>query len=380
VLYTAILVGSVVFLSQYKFFSRKVFFESFFMFCFFLSGWRTVKRIFVRKMIANGYHNINVLVIGAGKMGRLVLEGIRKIPWWGFKVVGFLDDNVKDEVEGIPIIGKIEDFMIVLKKHFVDEIIITIPSEKGMVSRIIKEAKNHRVGVRVVPNSFEEPLAISEVDYLGIVPLLTYRSRRKHPTEFFLKRSLDLIVSLMLLIVFSPLFLILAVLIKLDSRGPIFYTQERVGLKGKIFKLFKFRSMIQDADRLKDALAGANEIKDGALFKIRNDPRVTRAGAFLRRYSLDEIPQLYNVLKGDMSLVGPRPPTSDEVRQYDHSHMHRLSIRPGMTGLSQVRGRDALSFKKWVKWDVWYINNWSVGLDIKILWWTVPEVLSGGGA
>ncbi len=380
VLYTSVLIGAVVFFSQYKFFSRQIFLESVILFCVLLSAWRTVKRLILRKMISNGFHNINVMIIGAGKMGVLALQEIRKMPWWGFRVVGFLDDNINGDVEGVRVLGAIRDFSTIIKKHFVDEVIITIPSETGTVNRLIKDAKDHRVGVRVVPQSFEEPLAISEMNYLGIVPLLTYKSRRQHPTEFFLKRLFDVAVSFILLAALFPVFMLIAVLIKLDSRGRVFYIQKRVGYKGNIFSLYKFRSMIMGADKLKEELMEENEVKDGIIFKIKKDPRITRVGAFLRKYSLDELPQLLNVLKGEMSLVGPRPPTADEVRQYDSSHMHRISIRPGMTGLSQVRGRSALSFRKWVKWDDWYINNWSFGLDLMILWWTVPAVLKGKGA
>jgi len=348
VLYTSVLIGAVVFFSQYKFFSRQIFLESVILFCVLLSAWRTVKRLILRKMM--------------------------------FRVVGFLDDNINGDVEGVRVLGAIRDFSTIIKKHFVDEVIITIPSETGTVNRLIKDAKDHRVGVRVVPQSFEEPLAISEMNYLGIVPLLTYKSRRQHPTEFFLKRLFDVAVSFILLAALFPVFMLIAVLIKLDSRGRVFYIQKRVGYKGNIFSLYKFRSMIMGADKLKEELMEENEVKDGIIFKIKKDPRITRVGAFLRKYSLDELPQLLNVLKGEMSLVGPRPPTADEVRQYDSSHMHRISIRPGMTGLSQVRGRSALSFRKWVKWDDWYINNWSFGLDLMILWWTVPAVLKGKGA
>ena len=380
VLYTSVLIGAVVFFSQYKFFSRQVFLQTIALFCVLLSGWRTVKRLTLRKMISNGFRNINVMIIGAGKMGALALQEIRKMPWCGFRIAGFLDDHVKGEVEGVPILGVIQEFSGIAKKHFIDEVIITIPSEPVTVSRLIKAAKDHRVGIRVVPQNFEEPLAISEMNYLGIVPLLTYKTRRQHPTEFFLKRLFDLVISFISLVVLFPLFILIAILVKLDSKGPVFYIQKRVGYKGNIFSLFKFRSMIEDADKLKKELMEENEVKDGIIFKIKKDPRITRAGAFLRKYSLDEFPQLLNVLKGDMSLVGPRPPTPDEVRQYNSSHMHRISIRPGMTGLSQVRGRSALSFRKWVKWDEWYINNWSFGLDMKILWWTVPAVLKGKGA
>ncbi|MDD5633860.1 MAG: sugar transferase [Candidatus Omnitrophica bacterium] len=380
VLNTGVLVGAVVFFSQYKFFSREVFVETNILIFISLSAWRTVKRIILRRMIAQGLHNINVVIVGAGKIGSIALSEIQKVPWLGLWVVGFLDDTVKGEVLGVPVVGTLADFSRVAKKYFVDEIIITIPSEIDAVIKLIKEAKEHSLAVRVVPQDFEEPLAVSEINHLGILPLLTYKSRKPHPTEYFLKRLFDFFISLVVLIILLPVFLVIAVLIKLDSKGPVFYVQKRVGFKGRIFNMYKFRSMIVGADNLKEELLAQNEVKDGVIFKIKKDPRVTPTGAFLRKFSFDELPQLVNVVKGDMSLVGPRPPTVDEVRQYDFDHMTRLAIRPGMTGLSQVRGRSALSFRKWVKWDVWYINNWSFGLDLKILWWTVPAVLKGRGA
>jgi len=187
-------------------------------------------------------------------------------------------------------------------------------------------------------------------------------------------------MSAILLLLLLPIFLVIAVLIRLDSPGPVFFNRPRVGMKGRIFTFYKFRSMVKEAEALKPTLLSDNEVKDGVIFKIRRDPRVTRIGKFLRRFSLDELPQLLNVLKGDMSLVGPRPPLPDEVKEYSPSQMQRLSIRPGITGLSQVRGRSSLTFRRWVKWDLWYVNNWSFWLDIRILLWTVSVVLRGEGA
>jgi lipopolysaccharide/colanic/teichoic acid biosynthesis glycosyltransferase len=156
--------------------------------------------------------------------------------------------------------------------------------------------------------------------------------------------------------------------------------QKRVGLKGQFFKLYKFRSMVNNADHLKVNLLSKNEVKDGIIFKIRNDPRITRVGRFIRKYSLDELPQLFNIIKGDMSLVGPRPPTPDEVEKYKDNEMDRLSVKPGITGLAQIKGRSDLSFYHWMRWDYWYINNWSLALDLRIMWLTAPVVLKGKGA
>ena len=378
--YTGVLIGTIIFFAQYKFFSRQVFLTSFISLAVFLSGWRIIKRLILRKLIAGGYHNINVLIVGVGRVGKIILEEIKKTPWGGFRAVGFLDDNVQTGFGDVPVLGKLSDFAVIAKQHFVDEVIVTIPSEKIAVSEIIRQAKEMRLGIKVVPENFEEPLPVLSISQLGVIPLLTYKERRHHPAEFAMKRLFDLVSSFILLVVSAPVFLLIAVLIKLDSRGPVFYKQKRVGFKGKHFNFYKFRSMVADADKRKEELVEKNEVKDGVIFKIKQDPRVTKVGRFLRRHSLDELPQLVNVLMGDMSLVGPRPPLADEVAKYSHVHMQRLSIRPGMTGLSQVRGRSELTFTRWVKWDLWYINNWSIGLDLQILWRTIPAVIKGEGA
>ncbi|HOY08554.1 MAG TPA: sugar transferase [Candidatus Omnitrophota bacterium] len=377
--YVSVLMAAIIFFAQYKFFSREVFGENFLLLCLFLSGWRVIKRLIVRKLIAGGFHNINVLIVGAGKVGGVVLEEICQNPQWGFHVVGFLDDH-KEEIDGFPVLGKVRDFPSVARKLFVDEIVVTIPSERELIGDIIKKAQTMHLGVRIVPENFEGPISFIEISYIGIIPLLTYKQRKHHPTEFVLKRFFDIILSAVLLTIFSPVFLIVAVLIRTDSPGPVFYVQQRVGLKGRRFRLFKFRSMMHNAEQMKSGLLGNNEVKDGVIFKMKKDPRVTKVGRVLRRFSLDELPQLYNVFKGDMSLVGPRPPTPDEVEQYNQQDLQRLSIRPGVTCISQVRGRSDLSFKRWVKWDLWYINNWSFGLDLRIILWTVPAVIRGRGA
>ena len=379
--YVSVLMATIIFFAKYSFFSRKVFFLNFCLLCFFLSGWRVIKRLVLRKLILEGFHNINILIVGANKVGKIALEEIRKNPWWGFKVAGFVDDIVEERIdEVVPILGKLKDFPAITKKHFIDEVIIALGSEKKSVSELMILAKSLNVGVRMIPENFEEPVRILDVNYLGIIPLLTYKIRTHHPTEFFLKRMFDLVISVFLIIVLFPLFIIISILIKLDSPGPVFFVQKRVGLKKRTFDLYKFRSMINEADSLKPTLLEKNEVRDGVIFKMKQDPRITNLGVLLRRFSLDELPQLFNVFNGEMSLVGPRPPTLDEVEKYNHFHMDRLSIRPGMTGLSQVKGRSELTFKNWVRWDLWYLNNWSFTLDLQIILWTIPVIFTGKGA
>ncbi|MBN3040234.1 MAG: sugar transferase [Candidatus Omnitrophica bacterium] len=376
----SILIGAVIFFAKYKFFSRQVFLTSFLYLFLFLAGFRVLKRIILRRLIVKGFHNINVLIVGADKLGRLILDEIRKSPFWGLNPVGFLDDHSTQTIEGVRIIGKIKDFQTVIKKYFVDEVIIAKPMYDRSTLELINQARKFNLGSKIIPADLEEVPATITTSYLGAMPLLTYKERMHHPTEVFIKRFLDIISSLALITIFFPVFIILPIMIKLDSKGPVLFIRPRIGMKGKIFYFYKFRSMVKDAEKLREELLDENEVRDGVIFKIKKDPRITKAGKFMRRFSLDELPQLFNVLKGDMSLVGPRPPLPDEVKEYSYNHMQRLAIRPGMTGLSQVRGRSELTFRKWVRWDLWYINNWSFGLDLRILFWTIPVVIKGKGA
>ena len=269
--YVSVLMAAIIFFAQYKFFSREVFMENFLLLCFFLSGWRVIKRQIVRKLIAGGFHNINVLIVGAGKVGGVVLEEICQNPQWGFHVVGFLDDQ-KEEIDGFPVLGKVRDFTSVSRKHFVDEIVVTIPSERALIGEMIKKAKTMHLGVRIVPENFEGPLSFIEITNMGIIPLLTYKQRKHHPTEFALKRFFDIILSSILLVLLSPVFLLIAILIRIDSPGRVFYVQQRVGLKGRRFRLFKFRSMMNNAEQMKSSLLSNNEVKDGVIFKMKKDP------------------------------------------------------------------------------------------------------------
>ncbi len=380
ILYSSVFVGCFIFFLQFRLFSRLVFFENIFCLCLFLNGWRVIKRLILRHMIAKGFHNINVLIVGAGKVGTIIVDAIKSSPWWGLRPVGFLDDRVNLPVAGVPVLGRLDDFFNIAKKSFIDEVIITIPSERQAVSRLIQEARRLNLGVRIVPENFDLPPLDMQISSLGFMPLLTYQERRHHPGELAAKRLFDFCVSAIALIMLLPFFAVIAALVKLDSKGPVFFRQKRVGYKGKIFNCYKFRSMVDGAERMKPELLHKNEVKDGYMFKIRQDPRLTRIGRFLRRYSIDELPQFFNVLKGDMSLVGTRPPTVDEVELYNPFQMERLSIRPGITGLAQIRGRSELHFRQWVRWDLWYIHNWSFYLDLSILFATLPVVSQKKGA
>jgi exopolysaccharide biosynthesis polyprenyl glycosylphosphotransferase len=219
----------------------------------------------------------------------------------------------------------------------------------------------------------------SPIEYIGQFPTIPLHRGRVPEVSLLLKRVLDILLSTLALLVLSPLLAALAISIRLDSRGPIFYRSERIGKKGRVFGCIKFRTMVRDAEERRSEVLHMNE-RDGVLFKISKDPRITRLGRFLRKYSLDELPQFFNVLRGDMSIVGPRPPIASEVREYKLSHLRRLDVTPGITGLWQVQSRQDPSFDSYISLDMNYIENWSLWLDLKIIARTIGVVLAGTGA
>ncbi len=379
VLYASILTVLFIFILKLEIFSRLVFIESTLSLLFSLSIWRTLKRLYVRYLIQKGYANYSVLIIGAGNAGLALAEEIKTFPYLGIRTVGFLDDTRTGEVNGSQVLGRIDDIERIVNRYFVDEIYVTIPSERKIVGEIIQKGTRLGRTVRIVSEHFNMPYRQVKLNYIGAIPLMTYFEKSPRASESVAKRVIDIIISVLALILLSPFFAIIACLIKIESPGAVFYVSKRSGRKGATFNLYKFRSMVDDADSCKEALKDKSDV-EGPIFKIRKDPRLTGIGRFLRRYSIDELPQLINVLKGDMSLVGPRPFPVEESNKVEYRHIPRLNIRPGITGLAQIKGRSDLKFNNWMRWDIWYIDNWSLGLDIKILMWTIPAVLKGRGA
>ncbi len=371
--------AGAVFILQVKEFSRLVFLINILALAFTLTLWRMGKRYLIRRRVARGFNNQHVLIVGAGKVGQALSREISRERYLGLEVVGFLDDHPERVPAGLKILGRTGDFEEVARREFVDEVLISIPSERDLTARLITEARRLGKSIRVVPDLLSLGMEGIKADYLGRIPLLEYYGKGLHGTDLLLKRGFDILVSSLSLILLSPLLLLITAAIKIDSRGPVIYVSRRAGKKGKLFNFYKFRTMVKDAEGMMENLRHLDET-DGPVFKIRNDPRVTRVGRFLRRYSLDELPQLWNVFKGDMSLVGPRPPTPDEVAKYSDWQLKRLEIRPGMTCLWQVKGRTDLSFREWMKLDLFYIENWSFWLDIKILLRTILVVFRGQGA
>lgn len=379
VLFASILAVLFLYILNIDMFSRAVFIESAVLLLLNLSMWRTVKRLCVRYLIERGYANYNALIIGAGEAGLNLAEEIKAFPYLGVKTIGFLDDIKTGEVSGIKILGKIGEMEKVTNKCFIDEIYVTIPSERKIVGDIIQTGTRLGRSVRIVAEHFSLPYRPVKLDYIGTVPLMTYFEKNPCASESLTKRLIDISLSGLSLFLLTPFFALIVLLIKSESPGPVFYVSKRSGKKGVSFDLYKFRSMIKDADSYKAGLKDKSEV-EGPIFKIRNDPRLTKIGRFLRRYSIDELPQLINVLKGDMSLVGPRPFPIEESNNVEYRHIPRLNIRPGMTGLAQIKGRSDLKFNNWMRWDIWYIENWSLGLDLNILLWTIPAVIKGKGA
>ncbi len=346
----------------------------------FCSIWRVFKKFVVYYLVQHGYNNFNVVIIGAGKVGTLLAEEIKKRPELGIKIIGFLDDYKTGTIGSSqwPVIGKIADFDHLIERSFIDKIFITIYHNSDVFGQVLEKARSHDITVRVIPQGYEwmsqEPVKYN----VGIIPVLSYWDREVN-YHMRAKRCFDLGLATLIMLILLPFLCLIALGIAFDSRGPIVYRSRRYGCKGNIFNMYKFRSMVSNADDLLGSLKDKNEV-DGPIFKIRKDPRITRFGAFLRRYSLDELPQIFNVIKGDMSLVGPRPLPIAQIEKEDLQQLKRLGVRPGITGLWQVRGRSDVSFGRLVKWDIWYINNWSFGLDLYILAQTIPVVLKGKGA
>jgi exopolysaccharide biosynthesis polyprenyl glycosylphosphotransferase len=324
-----------------------------------------------------------ILIVGAGEIGRTLMRHIVAQPGLGYRVVGFVDDDPhrgSTDLGRFHALGGIANLPGIIQEEQVDEVLITLPWTYHRKSlAIVEECEREHVRARIVPDLFQLSLSRVDVDEIGGVPVIGLRDPTIGVWQRAAKRSLDLIVAVGGMIVLLPCSLLIALAIKLDSRGPVLFAQPRVGQGGREFAIHKFRSMRLGAEEEKQELADLNEAS-GPLFKMRNDPRLTRMGRVLRRWSLDELPQLYNVVRGEMSLVGPRPPTPAEVAEYEDWHLKRLTVRPGITGLWQVSGRSELPFAEMVLLDVYYVENWSLALDLKILLRTVPKWFSGEGA
>ena len=343
-------------------------------------GRRAVWRALLYRRYLEGRETRNVLIVGEGRVAHALRNHLESLRHLGFRFKGFvsLNDHKEDAVNP-DVIGDTRNCVTLARSLFVDEIYFSTPADKLVVLGVVEEARAAGIEVRVVPDLYDGLAWNAKVEYLGQFPTIPLHRREFPRSAFLLKRAMDIVLSSLLLLLLSPVMLGIGLMVRMDSRGPFFYRAARVGRKGRQFTCFKFRTMVADADRRREEIAHMNE-RDGVLFKVTNDPRITKVGARLRKYSLDELPQLWNVLKGDMSLVGPRPPVAAEVKQYEVSHLKRLDVLPGMTGLWQVEARQDPSFDNYISLDTAYVENWNLLLDLRILARTVGVVFGGTGS
>jgi len=352
-----------------------------------LTAEKIMLRVIARWVRSKGLNYRTILIVGTGRRATDIARMVAEHKYWGYKILGFVSDGhrLSNGWARYRIFGTVPDLKRILETSEItepiDEIVFAVTRKKlDEMKQIFLMCEELGIRTRVAMNIFQNRVARLEIEELEGVPFLTFTTTPSNETHLAMKRALDVAVSAVVLTLAAPVILVAALLIKLSSPGSILFKQRRIGLNGRMFTLYKFRTMIEDAHARRDEVAHLNEM-NGPAFKAKDDPRVTPVGRWLRRFSLDEIPQLWNVLKGDMSLVGPRPPIPEEVASYHRWHRRRLSMKPGLTCLWQISGRnDIADFDRWMKLDLQYIDNWSPSLDLKILLRTIPAVLSGKGA
>lgn len=346
-----------------------------------------VTRLSVRLLLSwlrsSGKNTRNIIVVGEGPKADELLFILNRNSFWGLKVIGLVSSNGHEpEIVSVPVIGSMRNIVDICRSRVVDEVIFCLPvTDSRLIEPYVSRLDSMGITTRHVLDFFEFTAHRSEFSMLDRkLPIITYYAKAFDSTELFFKRIMDIsgaLIGLLILLLMLPF---VAAAIRFESTGPVFFGQERVGENGRRFRCWKFRSMRVDAEELKQELMAQNEM-NGALFKMENDPRVTRVGRFLRKTSIDEFPQFWNVLMGEMSLVGTRPPTPDEVDQYEDWHLKRICIKPGITGLWQVSGRNEITdFDEVARLDIQYVENWSLWLDVKILFQTILVVFTAKGA
>lgn len=373
--------GFVVFMLDLEI-SRPIFAGFMVFLLLFLLGNRLLFHLQVISRNLSEHSQVRILVAGTGETAARIASSLSRARKWGYRIIGFIDvEGGETQVDPSMVIR--QDYGDFLHGEVpVDEVIFAgdgpdfHQESRGLVSLCVELGIKIRVATQLPP-----PVGSSEVtiEYLDDLPLLTYSTIPEQGLALISKRILDLIIASVSLAVLSPFIFLIAILVKITSDGPVFYRQKRLGLYGRPFTLIKFRTMIDGAEDKLWEIIHLNEM-DGPVFKMKNDPRITRFGGFLRRTSIDEIPQFWNVIKGEMSIVGPRAALPEEVRNYRTNFRRRLSVKPGMTCLWQVSGRNEIDFEQWMKMDLEYIDNWSVWLDLAIILKTIPAVFTGRGA
>lgn len=347
---------------------------------------RLISRAMIQTFHARGRNRRHILIVGTNRRANSFVRELAGHPEWGYCVQGFVDDQwwsklTADSHLGA-LVGGLDSVPDLLRTLPVDEVIVALPlaSFYQQIAGIISSCRDHGIAVRFLGTFFDREDSKRTALLPGTINTITLHDESWNAWAFMIKRAADVTISALMLIALAPIFLIIALLVKLTSPGPVFFRQTRMGYGKRPFEILKFRTMVQNAERLMAQVEHLNETQ-GPTFKLKNDPRITPAGKFLRKTSLDEIPQLINVLVGEMSLVGPRPlPLRDYEGFSQDWHRRRFSVRPGITCLWQIMGRSSIGFDEWMALDMRYIDQWSVWLDIKILFQTIPAVFRGSGA
>lgn len=350
-----------------------------------VAGMRMALRLNLRRLRARGHNVKTLLIVGGGERGRQFAAQLTRRQEVGYKLLGFVDCDIEfagREVGGAPWLGTIEDLPNLIADAAIDEVAVALPvkSQYSQIEAVVGLLEEQGIVTHLLSDLFPQRLARYQPAEFEGIPVMSLHSAPPVSWRTEAKRAFDLVAASLALVVCAPLFALVALAIKLDSRGPVFFVQDRVGFNKRRFRMKKFRTMQIDAEaRMKD-LEHLNE-KSGPIFKIKNDPRITGVGRWLRKTSIDELPQLINVLMGDMSVVGPRPlSVRDAVRMEEAWQKRRFSVKPGLTCLWQVSGRSNLSFEQWMELDLEYIDTWSLGLDASIVLRTIPAILTARGA
>ena len=354
--------------------------------CLFVLAEKVALRLTSRYFRASGFNFRTVIIVGTGDSGQAIAESIRSHRFWGFRILGMIETGTDSDTDATapprwPVLGRIEALPSIVENNIVDDVIFAVGRrDLDRMEDLFLALQERGIRTRFALRLFPHSKAKVDLEELDGLPLLSFSPAPSSVVALAAKRSLDIALSSLLLVLGLPIIVVIAAAIKLTSSGTVLYRQTRCGLNGRLFTLYKFRTMEEGAHEKRRELLALNEMT-GPAFKLRRDPRVTGVGRILRRFSLDELPQFWNVLRGEMSMVGPRPPIPEEVAQYQPWQRRRLAMKPGLTCLWQISGRsDTSDFNQWMQLDLEYIDSWSPTLDVKILLKTIPVVLSGRGA
>jgi exopolysaccharide biosynthesis polyprenyl glycosylphosphotransferase len=351
--------------------------------CLFLLTEKIALRVTSRYVRLRGFNYRTVLIVGTGPSALKIADSIHGHRFWGFRILGFISngtETAETRFGPYPVLGEIADIPRIVESNVVDDVIFAVHRrDLDRLEDLFLSLQEQGIRTRFAMDLFPHTRAQVQLEELDGISLLSFATTPTSQIQLMAKRTLDVAIASLVILLGIPVVLMIALLIKITSGGTVLFRQTRCGLNGRFFTLYKFRTMVEDAEERRRELLHLNEM-DGPVFKLRSDPRVTVFGRFLRRFSLDELPQFWNVLRGDMSLVGPRPPIPEEVAKYQRWQRRRLAMKPGLTCLWQVSGRNNLDFDRWMQLDLEYIDSWSPMLDFKILLKTIPAVLSGKGA